>query len=137
MVHFQLGGHTLLPGPGVLVALADDAAGVVGQERNVLLCRKPAQLGHELRGQQLLIQGRTGGAVHDLSTVVGQDAAALFVQPQFLCQRGDASRRPAGSQHDGHALRRCCVQRRAGAGGNDLFIIGQGAVQIQRQHPNF
>ena len=75
MVHLQLGGHALLPGPGVLVALADDAAGIVGQERDVLLCRKPAQLGHELRGQQLLIQGRTGGAVHDPSAVVGQDAA--------------------------------------------------------------
>jgi hypothetical protein len=41
-----------------------------------------------------------------------------------------------GRPHDGHALCGGGIQRRAGAGGNDLFVIGQGAVQVQSQHPD-
>ena len=134
MDHGQLGGKALLVGPLVPVALADDALIVIGQDGHVLCGGKGAQLRNDGRVQRGLHQRFAGGAVHDLAAVVGQDAAALFVQPQILCQRGDACCGPAGSQHQRDAFFNGGVQRGAGAGSNDLLVVGQGAVQIQRQN---
>ena len=134
MDHGQLCGKALLVGPFVGVALAHDALMVVGQDGNILRGGKGAQLGHQGRVQRFFHQRLAGDAVHDLAAVVGQDAPALFVQPQLLCQRGDAGGGAAGGQHDGHALRDGGVQRGAGAGGDDLLVVGQGAVQVQCQN---
>ena len=136
MDHGQLGGKALLVGPLVLVPLTDDALAVIGQDGNILRGGKGAQLGHKGGVQRFFHQRFAGAAVHDLAAVVGQDAAALFVQPQLLCQRQNARRGTAGGQHDGHALGSSCVQRCAGGGGDDLLVIGQGAVEVERQHTN-
>ena len=136
MDHRQLCGKALLVCPHVLIPLTHDALAVIGQDGHILPGGKFAELRDELRSQLHLIQGLAGHAVHDLAAVVGQHTAALFVQPQLLCQRQNARRGAAGGQHDGHALCGGGIQRRAGAGGNDLFVIGQGAVQVQSQHPD-
>ena len=116
--------------------LGDDAFFIIGNDGDPLLRGKAAQLGHELRPQNLLVEGLPRAAVHDAAAVVRQDAAALFVQPKVFGQRQDARRGAARSQHDGHALRSGGIQRSPGAGGDLLLIVGQGAVQIQCQHPN-
>ena len=66
--------------------------------------------------------------------VVGEDAAALLVQLQLPCQRHYARRGTTRSQHDGHPLGGGSVQRCPGGGGNDLLVVGQGAVEVERQH---
>ena len=134
MDHGQLGGKALLVGPLVLVPLADDALAVVGQDGNILRGGKIAQLGHKGRVQCFFHKCLAGAAIHDLAAVVGQDAAALFVQPQLLSQRLDAGGGSAGRQHDGDAFFNGGVQRGAGARGDELLVVGQGAIQIQRQH---
>ena len=134
MDHGQLGGKGLLDGPGVRLPLADDALTAVGQDGHILRGGKGAQLRDQRGVQRFFHQRFAGAAVHDLAAVVGQDAAALFVQTQLLGQRLDAGGRPAGRQHDGHALFNGGVQRGAGARGDEFLVVGQGAIQIQRQH---
>ena len=134
--HGQVAGKALPGRPLVLRALGDNALFIVSKNGNVLLRRKGAELGHHVRVQPLLVKGLPRFAVDDGTAIVGQDAAALFVQPQILCQRHDACRGAAGGQHDGHALCHGGIQCRAGAGSHFLFVIGQGAVQVQCQHPD-
>ena len=134
MDHGQLGGKGLLGGPGVRLPLADDALTAVGQDGHILRGGKGAQLRDQRGVQRFFHQRFAGAAVHDLAAVVGQDAAALFVQPQVFGQRGDAGGGPAGGQHHGHAAFNGRIQRGAGAGCHFLLVVGQGPVQIQGQH---
>ena len=134
MEHGELGGKTLFVGPHIFVPLADDALGVVGKDGDILRGGKGAQLRHKGGIQRSFHQRFAGAAIHDLAAVVGQDAAALFIQPQLLCQRQNACRGPAGGQYDGNALIDSRIQRSAGAGGDAFLVVGQGAIQIQRQN---
>ena len=102
------------------------AKGLFDPEKKKKLPKYPGTIG--------IVTSSAGAAVHDLAAVVGQDAPALFVQPQLLCQRGDAGGGAAGGQHHGHAAFNGRIQRGAGAGGDDLLVVGQGAVQVQCQN---
>lgn len=108
--------------------------GIIGHDGYILLGGKITQLGHQLRVQQFLVEDLSAAAVQDRTAVVRQDASAGLVQFQLFGQRGYAAGRPAGGQHQGHALGGSRLQGCPGAGGDLLFVVGQRAVQIQRQH---
>ena len=106
--------------------LGDNALFIIGDNGHVLCGGKGAQLGYVLGIQLFLVQSLAGAAVDDL--------AALFIQPQFLCQRQHARGGTAGCQHDGDTLCNCGIQCGAGAGCNFFLAVGQGAIQIQCQN---
>ena len=131
--HGQLAGKAFAQGPLVVRVLGDNALFIIGDNGHVLCGGKGAQLGYVLGIQLFLVQSLAGAAVDDLAAVVRKDAAALFIQPQFLCQRQHARGGTAGCQHDGNALCNGGIQCSPGAGRDFLLAVGQGAVQIQRQ----
>ena len=132
--HGQLAGKALAQCPLVVRVLGDNALFIIGDNGHVLCGGKGAQLGYVLGIQLFLVQSLAGAAVDDLAAVVRKDAAALFIQPQFLCQRQHARGGTAGCQHDGDTLCNCGIQCGAGAGCNFFLAVGQGAIQIQCQN---